>query len=78
MGRWSEEYKKQRSLLMKQKWSDPQYRKSQMASQKGKIAWNKGINEVMDCHYKITFGHEKPKDILVWGHNLSHVIQKEC
>lgn len=25
----------------------------------------------MDCHYLITFGKKKPKN-LVWGHNLSH------
>ena len=23
----------------------------------------------MSCHYKITFGHEKPKDVTTWGHN---------
>lgn len=27
----------------------------------------------MDCHYKITFGREKPKDVLAWGHNLSRI-----
>ena len=27
----------------------------------------------MDCHYKITFGRPKPKDI-VWGHNLRKVV----
>lgn len=26
----------------------------------------------MGCHYKITFGREKPKDV-VWGHNLSQI-----
>lgn len=28
----------------------------------------------MNCHYKITFGREKPNNVSVWGHNL---IQKE-
>ena len=25
----------------------------------------------MDCHYKITFGREKPKEVTTWGHNFS-------
>ena len=25
----------------------------------------------MDCHYKITYGREKPKSVKTWGHNLS-------
>ena len=27
----------------------------------------------MDCHYKITFGKEIPKDVKAWGHNLSKI-----
>lgn len=29
----------------------------------------------MDCHYKITFGKPKPKNIKVWGHNLNYFIK---
>lgn len=27
----------------------------------------------MDCHYEITFGKKKPKDI-IWGHNFKHLL----
>jgi 5-methylcytosine-specific restriction endonuclease McrA len=27
----------------------------------------------MSCHYKITFGREKPEGVTTWGHNYSHI-----
>jgi len=27
----------------------------------------------MNCHYKITFGREKPEGVNAWGHNLSQI-----
>lgn len=29
----------------------------------------------MDCHYQVTFGKPKPKNV-IWGHNLKHVIER--
>jgi|ERR1035437_1077813 5-methylcytosine-specific restriction endonuclease McrA len=29
----------------------------------------------MDCHYLITYGKPKPKNI-IWGHNLKHVTER--
>lgn len=29
----------------------------------------------MNCHYRITFHREKPKD-LIWGHNFKHIMQR--
>lgn len=40
-------YKKKRSELMKKKWADPEYRKSQKAAQKGKKPWNKGKSVII-------------------------------
>ena len=37
----SDSYKEERSRLMKKKWADPEYRVSQIESQKGKVPWNK-------------------------------------
>lgn len=41
--KWAQEFREERSRLMKQKWSDPSYHKKQAGAMKGKTAWNRNM-----------------------------------